>query len=83
VNAEQKPATESEDVILTAVDVEHSIRVAKDEISASSLFRSSRRPQDVGRGKSDAKIGKINGLGMRWAWPYEQYSLTTFSIKGK
>jgi hypothetical protein len=65
VNAEQKFGTESEDLILTTVDVELSIRAAKDAISASFLFESSRRPQNEGRGERDTKIGKINGLGMR------------------
>lgn len=65
MNAEQKSGTEREDVILTTVDVERSIQAAKAAISASFLFKPSRRPHDEGRGDRDAKIGKINGLGMR------------------
>lgn len=82
MNAEQKSRTESEDVISTTADVERSIRAAKDAISASFLLRSSRRPQDEGMGERDAKTGKINGSGIREAWPCEQYSLTALSING-
>jgi hypothetical protein len=65
VNAEQNSGNESEDLIWTAVDVELSIRAAKDAISTSFPFESSPRPHDEGMGERDAKIGMINGLGRR------------------
>jgi hypothetical protein len=65
VSAEQKSATESEDLISIAVDVELSMWAARNEIWASFLFDSSREPHNEEIGEREARMGRIIGVGIR------------------